>query len=100
LTITLQVQNGSGVLGIAQQAGELLASLGYMMLPAGNSKDFPDVERTRITVSPDAADQGERVRTLLGVGTITEDTTLGSGTVVVVLGKDYVPPATTGATVG
>ena len=100
LTITLQVQNGSGVVGIAQEAGDLLAALGYTMLPAGNPKDFPNVERTRITVSPDAAGQGARVRAVLGVGTIIEDAALGSGNVVVVLGKDYVPPVTTDATAG
>jgi hypothetical protein len=98
LTITLQVQNGSGVVGIAEQAAGLLASLGYTMLPAGNSADFPDVEQTRITVAPDAGAEGERVRALLGVGIVRQDETLASGNVVVVLGKDYMPPSSTGST--
>jgi hypothetical protein len=93
--ITLQVQNGSGVVGIAEQAGELLEQLGYEMLPAGNSEDFPDVERTRIVVSSDATAEGEQVRALLGVGAVTQDQAFESGQVVVVLGKDYMPPATT-----
>ncbi len=92
--ITLEVQNGSGVVGIAEQAVELLEPLGYEMLPAGNSEDFPDVERTRIVVSSDATAQGEQVRVLLGVGTIRQDQALESGQVIVVLGKDYMPPAT------
>lgn len=91
LDITLQIQNGSGVVGIAQEAGELLVSLGYTMLPPGNSEDFPDVRRTRIEVAPDAAAQGRRVRSLLGMGTVSEKASLESGHVVVVLGKDYVP---------
>jgi hypothetical protein len=89
--IILQIQNGSGVVGVAQQAGELLAPLGYTMLPPGNSEDFPDVRRTRIEVAPDAAAQGRRVRSLLGMGTVSEKASLESGHVVVVLGKDYVP---------
>ena len=93
--VTLQVQNGSGVVGIAEQVGELLEPLGYEMLPAGNSEDFPDVERTRIVVSSDATAQGEQVRALLGVGTIRQDQALEPGQVIVVLGKDYMPPATT-----
>jgi hypothetical protein len=97
LDMTLQVQNGSGVVGIAQEAGEVLASLGHTMLPPGNSEDFPDVARTRIEVAPDAVEQGKRVRALLGVGTIQTDATLESGHVIVVLGKDYVPPSATDA---
>jgi len=95
VNVTLQVQNGSGVVGIAQEAGEVLAPLGYIMLPAGNSADFPDVERTRIQVAPDVADLGGRVRALLGVGAIEVDETLKPGYIIVVIGKDYIPPATT-----
>jgi len=95
VNVTLQVQNGSGVVGIAQEAGEVLAPLGYTMLPAGNSADFPDVERTRIQVAPDVADLGGRVRALLGVGAIEVDETLKPGYIIVVIGKDYIPPATT-----
>jgi hypothetical protein len=83
------------VVGIAEQAGALLEPLGYTLLPFRNADDFPDVKQTRITVSPDAVSEGERVRSMLGVGTIMEDGALASGHVVVVLGKDYVPPAST-----
>jgi hypothetical protein len=98
LAITLQVQNGSGVVGIAEQAGELLAPLGYTMLPAGNSDDFPDVEQTRIMIALDAGAEGERVRALLGVGIVRQDEALETGHIVVVVGKDYMPPDTTGTT--
>jgi hypothetical protein len=93
--VVLQVQNGSGVLGVAQEASGLLASLGYTMMPVGNSKDFPDVVRTRIEVASDAAVQAAKVRALLGIGTIEVDPTLEPGHIVVVLGKDYIPPQTT-----
>jgi hypothetical protein len=91
-TVTVEVQNGSGALGVAQQAGEMLERLGYRLLPYRNSDGFPDVTQTRITVSSDAAAEAERVRTVLGVGTVVQDDTLDSGHMVVVLGKDYVPP--------
>jgi hypothetical protein len=95
-TVTVEVQNGSGVLGVAQQAGELLEPQGYKLLPFRNSDGFPDVKRTLITVSPGAVAEGERVRTLLGVGTVVQDDALDSGQIVVVVGKDFSPPASAG----
>jgi len=93
--VVLQVENGSGVLGVAQETSQLLASLGYTMLPVGNSEDFPDVARTRIEAAPDAVAQAAKVRALLGVGTVEVDSTLDPGHIVVVIGKDYIPPQTT-----
>ena len=87
--ITLQVQNGSGVVGIAEEAGEVLAQLGYDAA-AGQPETSPMCgapDRGR----PDAAAQGRRVRDLLRVGTVSEKASLEAGRVVVVLGKDYVP---------
>ncbi|MBN1319364.1 MAG: LytR C-terminal domain-containing protein [Thermoleophilia bacterium] len=95
LEFTVQVQNGSGVVGIAEQTVELLEAMGYTMLPVGNAQGFPDVKQTRITASPDAAAEARRVRNFLGVGTVSEDATLEQGHMIVVLGKDYVPPTTT-----
>ncbi len=93
-SVTLQIQNGSGAVGIAEEAGELLEPLGYVMLPPGNSEDFPNVRQTRIMVSPDAVYAGNRIRTALGVGVVIEDDTLETRNVIVVLGEDYTPPVT------
>ncbi len=93
--MVLQVQNGSGVLGVAQETSELLSTLGYTMMPVGNSKDFPNVEFTRIEVASDAAAQAAKVRFLLGTGMIDVDPGLEPGHIVVVLGKDFIPPQTT-----
>ncbi len=90
--ITVEVQNGSGVIGIAEQAAEALELLGYTVAASGNSEDFPDVKQTRIVVATDAVLAGEGVRAMLGVGTIVEDETLELGHVVVVVGSDFVPP--------
>jgi hypothetical protein len=95
-TITIDVQNGSGVVGIAEQATAQLKPLGYAVVSSGNSDDFPNATQTRITASTGTVAAGEQVQGVLGVGTVTEDPTLESDHVVVVLGKDYAPPASTG----
>lgn len=89
LSVKVQVQNGSGVVGVTEQVERLLESLGYVLLPARNSPDFPNVQRTRIMVPRGADDEGTRLQRLLGAGTIAEDAALEPGQVVVVLGKDY-----------
>lgn len=90
--ITLEVQNGSGIVGIAEAAGALLESVGYRsMLPYRNADDFPDVEKTRISAAPDAVAEAQTVRTVLGVGQVIEDEALSAGHILVVVGKDFVP---------
>lgn len=92
VVVTLEVQNGSGVVGAAEQAGDALKPLGYSLLPFVNADDFPDVKQTRIVTAPDVAAEAERVRRLLGVGKIVEDEALDPGRLIVVVGKDFVPP--------
>jgi hypothetical protein len=94
-TVSVEVQNGSGVVGIAERAAAQLGPLGYTVVPSGNSDDFPGVGETRIMVSSNTAAAGAQVRATLGVGTVTEDETLEVDHLIVVLGKDYVPPAST-----
>lgn len=94
--IVLEVQNGSGVIDAAQAAGAMLAPLGYTLSPFQNAEGFPNVAETIISAAPDAATAAKRVKEVLGVGAVQEDATLTSGRVVVVVGKDFTPPATTG----
>jgi hypothetical protein len=91
--VTVEVQNGSGVVGVAQQAGGMLEPLGYELLPFRNAEDFPDVRTTRIISGPDASAAAEQVREVLGVGKIEEDGSLEPGRLIVVVGKDFIPPA-------
>jgi LytR cell envelope-related transcriptional attenuator len=95
VAVTLEVQNGSGVVGAAEQAGAALEPLGYSLLPFANAEGFPDVKQTRIVTAPDVVAEAERVRSLLGVGRIEQDDALDPGRVIVVVGKDFVPPAST-----
>jgi hypothetical protein len=99
-TIKIEVQNGSGAIGAAEAAAAMLQALGYMIPPVGNSDDFPDVTTTRITTAPDVAADAEQVRATLGVGKVTEDEDQDLGTILVVLGADFVPPSSDGASTG
>jgi hypothetical protein len=72
-TVKVEVQNGT-------------------LLPVSNAEDFPDVVKTRITAASDALADGEQVRRALGVGEVSEGGGLDPGTIVVVLGADFVPP--------
>ena len=90
--ITVEIQNGAGMVGVVEQATAGMEALGYALESSGNSADFPNAGKTRITVGIEAMEAGKRVQELLGAGVITEDLLLDPGTVVVVLGTDYVPP--------
>lgn len=97
-TIDIEVQNGSGAIGAAEAAAAMLQSLGYTISAVGNSDDFPDVLETRITAPPDVAADAEKVRATLGVGKVTEEADQAPGTILVVLGADFVPPSSEGTT--
>lgn len=97
-TIEIEVQNGSGAIGAAEVASAMLQALGYTMPPVGNSDDFPDVIETRINAAPDVASDAELVRTTLGVGIVTVAEDQDPGTILVVVGADFVPPSSDGAT--
>ena len=95
--VTVEVQNGSGVIGITELAVRQLKPLGYAVSSTGNSDDFPGVEQTRIEVFPGDTETGSRVRAFLGTGTVTENDKVRPGHVVIVVGKDYVPPSSSSA---
>lgn len=86
--ISVEVQNGSGNVGIAQKVMEVIAPMGYTMLPAKNAADFPDVAATRIFAAPNALADADRLRRALKRGTVVKQESLPAGRVVVVVGKD------------
>jgi LytR cell envelope-related transcriptional attenuator len=86
--ISVEVQNGSGTVGIAQKVMEVIAPMGYTMLPAKNAAGFPDVAATRIFAAPNALADADRLRRVLKRGTVVKQETLPAGRVVVVVGKD------------
>jgi hypothetical protein len=86
--VSVEVQNGSGVVGAAQKISDAIAPLGYTLLPPKNAEGFPDVATTQLFAAPDAVAQADRLRGILGLGTVVEQESLAPGTVVIVVGKD------------
>lgn len=89
--VEVEVQNGSGVVRIAEDVGEAIAPLGYNLLPAKNAEGFPDVELTLIYAARNVLAEADRVRGVLGLGRVLPEDSLPAGRVVVVVGKDLTP---------
>jgi hypothetical protein len=86
--VNVEVQNGSGVVGIAQAVGEVIAAKGYTLLPPKNADKFPDVATTQVYAAPDLLAEADRIRILLGKGKVVRQDGLPAGKIVVVVGKD------------
>jgi len=94
--ITIVVENGSGMIEAAERAGQLLEPLGFTMEPFRNAEDFPNVAHTRILHAADTGAEAGLVKDLLGAGMIEADESLEAGHLVVVVGKDFVLPSSSG----
>ncbi|MHB8870309.1 MAG: LytR C-terminal domain-containing protein [Thermoleophilia bacterium] len=92
-TVSVEVQNGSGLVGVAQLVSEAIAPFGYTLLPPKNAEGFPDVETTQIYAAPDVVGEADRLRTAVGRGTVVRQDTLPPGRIVIVVGKDLDPDA-------
>jgi hypothetical protein len=86
--VSVEVQNGSGVIGAAQRISGTIAPLGYTVLPPKNAEGFPDVQATQLFAAPDVLAEADRLRGLLGHGTVVQQDTLPAGRVIIVVGKD------------
>ena len=86
--VSVEVQNGSGVVGAAQKISEAIAPLGYTVLPPKNAEGFPDVQATQLLAAPDVLAEANRLRGLLGQGTVVQQDALPAGRVIIVVGKD------------
>lgn len=95
--VSVEVQNGSGLVGVAQKVAEAIAPVGYTLLPPKNADGFPDVETTQIYAAADVVGEADRLRTALGRGTVVQQDTLPPGRIVIVVGKDLDPDKLPGA---
>jgi hypothetical protein len=89
--VEVEVQNGSGVVGVTEAVAAALQPSGYELLPVRNAEDFPDVPKTRVFAAPDVLSEGERVRDALGVGQVVPGDDLPPGRIVVIVGHDLQP---------
>ncbi len=83
------VLNGSGVPGIGEAAAERLLPGGFRVAVSQNASDFDHPETLIVVGSPDDVGLGERVRDLLGVGSVSVSVGSGIAPVTVVIGKDF-----------
>lgn len=83
----LQIQNGTEVQGLVEAAAAKLDSLRYSTQlktdPSGVSFDY-----TQIRCGSDALAAGNRIRDILGSGTIIKDDYLEKKQIIVIIGKD------------
>jgi len=83
----LEIQNGTGAAGVVEAAGACLSPLRYNMTlttePSGVNYDF-----TQIRTGTEAVNAGNRIRDVLGKGTLIKDEYLEKQQIIVIIGKD------------
>lgn len=86
------VYNGSGVPGIAGEAAQQLIRAGFRVVDTKNADNFA-YSTTQIVVQKGPKKRGSAVVQVLGVGTVTyESSAQDIADVIVIIGKDYKPP--------
>jgi LytR cell envelope-related transcriptional attenuator len=83
------VLNGNGVPGIGEAVAERLLPGGLRVAVSQNASDFDHPETLIVVGSPDDVGLAERVRDLLGVGSVSVSVGSGIAPVTVVIGKDF-----------
>ncbi len=89
-SVPVIVLNGNGVPGIGEAAAERLLPGGFRIAVSQNASDFDHPETLIVVGSPDDVGLAERVRDLLGVGSVSVSVGSGIAPVTVVIGKDFI----------
>ena len=88
--VSVIVLNGNGVPGIGERVAEKILLGGFRIVVSENASSF-DHEQTLVVVgSADDVALAERVRDLLGVGSVSVSVRSGIAPVTIVVGKDFV----------
>lgn len=88
-SVPVIVLNGNGVPGIGEAAAERLLPGGFRIAVSQNASNFDHPETQIVVGSPDDVGLAERVRDLLGVGSVSVSVGSGIAPVTVVIGKDF-----------
>jgi hypothetical protein len=83
------VLNGSGVPGVGELVAEKVVPGGFRIVISENASDFGHEETLVVVGSADDVALGERVRDLLGVGSVNVSVSSGIAPVTIVIGKDF-----------
>lgn len=85
--IILEIHNGTEAVGVVEAAGERLAPLRYGTTLQTDPSGV-DFENTQIRVGSEALAAGNRIRDLLGKGTIIKDEYMEKQQIIVIIGRD------------
>jgi hypothetical protein len=83
------VLNGSGVPGVGELVAERIVPAGFRIVVSENASEFDHLETLVVVGSADDVALGERVRDLLGTGTVNVSVPSGIAPVTIVVGKDF-----------
>ena len=83
------VLNGSGVPGVGELVAERIVPDGFRIVISENASNFDHDETLVVVGSADDVVLGERVRDLLGTGSVNVSVASGIAPVTVVVGKDF-----------
>ncbi len=86
-TITLEIHNGTAAAGVVEAAAERLAPLRYNTSLQTDPSGV-DFDNTQIRVGSEALTAGNRVRELLGKGTLIKDEYMEKHQIIVIIGRD------------
>ena len=86
--VSVEVQNGSGAVDVAERAVAVIRPRGFTMLPIRNADDFPDVQITQVLAGAASLEAADQVRAAIGAGKVIRQDSLGPGQVVVIVGSD------------
>ncbi len=87
------IYNGAGTPGIAGEAAQQLIAAGMRVVDTKNADRF-DYDTSMVIVQSGDAEHGEQVRAALGVGEVLDQPSEQDvADVIVIIGRDYVPPA-------
>jgi hypothetical protein len=87
--VNVIVLNGSGVPGIGELVAEHIVPDGFRIVVSENASNFDHAETLVVVGSADDVALGERVRDLLGTGSVNVSVASGLAPVTVVVGKDF-----------
>jgi hypothetical protein len=83
------VLNGNGIPGIGELVAEKILPGGFRVALSENASSFDHDETLVVVGSSNDVDLAERVRDLLGVGSVSVSVGSGLAPVTVVVGKDF-----------
>lgn len=84
------VLNGNGAPGVGEMVAEKILPGGFRIVVSGNASTFDHAETLVVVGSSDDVDLAERVRDLLGMGSVSVSVGSGLAPVTIVVGKDFI----------